>query len=172
MQYVSCLRSLAVTCCVLALALFFPGICQAQDDTAAARVQIGTWADTGDLDTEHYILVNGFQTTGLTIYGYDGTSHSDSGTSSAKLTNNTGSSVTIQNPSPTIKIKANGSTRRNTGAAANSSISLGTETASGSCSGTAGTYSQEKTATFTVSNLANGANVSQSGSWSALVNGG
>lgn len=100
-----------------------------------------------------------------------GKSYSVAGTAYAGLTNNGGSTVTITNPSPSLTIRAYGSTMTST-AFASSSIGLGSTTASGSCSGVEVDYYDVKATGVPVNSLQPGRTSSVSGSFTIYVNGG
>ena len=107
----------------------------------------------------------------ISLSATPGHSKSLAGSTHARLTNDTGLTITIQNPSPTISVKAYGETLGDP-ATATSTISLGSATSTGSCTGIDGTYTDPETVTFAVSDLADGDYVDKSGSFSILVNGG
>jgi hypothetical protein len=133
-------------------------------------IHMGAFSNVGGLTTDKYFRI--IQSSGGWLTGYD-TAKVRSGAfpgsgeiciTSASLTNpnETGDPITL-NPSPSITIKAFG--KGGGGKISESTISLGSQSASGSSS--TGTYSDPKTVTFAVVNLGNGQTITQSGSWSA-----
>ena len=169
----------AATVAALGLALVPSSACHAQaiSDTAVGAVHMTAFSNYGSLTPIKSMMIwsgsafVALPSTTFAVKAAPGSSATESGTVDAELKNNTGSSVTISNPSPTITVKAYGSTTR-AGASADSHINLDTVLSDGDCSGASGTYSNPLGVGFTVVNLAPGDSVSRHGGWSGGANGG
>lgn len=144
---------------------------------ATGSVSIGAFANSSIQLTE--VRYTEEVVSGTTIRGYGssvaakpGQSLSGSGSTYASLTNKMTYTFTMENPSPSIVITASGETTAGDPPTATSTITLGAQTATGSCSGDGGTYNQPKTVYFAIKDLGPGQSVVKEGSWTALANGG